>query len=68
MAGHHTAHACDDLVPLAWAGLMLQVPPTYRPFKIDGHARKGLIGLDAPVPGPDALRSLQDLRLLLENM
>ena len=28
----------------------------------------GAFGLDAPVPGPDALRSLQDLRLLLENM
>jgi hypothetical protein len=45
MAGHQTTHATDDLVPLAWAGLMLDVPPTYRPFKVEGNARKGMIGL-----------------------
>ena len=37
--------ATDDLVPFAWAGLILNVPPTYRPFKIEGNARKGMICL-----------------------
>ncbi len=45
MAGKPAPAATDDLVPFAWAGLILNVPSDYRLVRIDGHARKGLIGL-----------------------
>ena len=45
MASKPTATDADGLVPFAWAGLILDLPPTYRPVKIDGTARKGMIAL-----------------------
>lgn len=45
MAGKPTPAATDDLVPFAWAGLILNVPSDYRLVRIDGNARKGMIGL-----------------------
>ena len=45
MGSNPTATADDGLVPLAWAGLILDVPPEYRPFKVEGTARRGMIGL-----------------------
>ena len=45
MPGKTPSAATADLVPFAWAGLILNVPPTFRLFKIDGNARKGMVGL-----------------------
>ena len=37
--------APDAYRPFAWAGLRLEVPEACRPFRIDGHYRKGNVGV-----------------------